>query len=234
MQNLTQFRRVLLPRAAGALILLVAGAVGFGATGPDSWAALVALLVEFGGLVLLYHVVHLWMERMGGRARLAAAASRGAGQGCAIALLRTILIIGLIAAAGFWLWSASVDLNELRLIVTAPRHATAQVIGKELVASGTPIGYVHYAYRVSLTVAPEARFAVRHADYARYRTGDKFDVTYAAAAPAVHRPGRVDWLYAARRACFWLLVLANGAGYLFLPLWLLEFRRRPPAGQSII
>ena len=66
-----------------------------------------------------------------------------------------------------------------------------------------------------------------HGDYNRYRMGERFEVTYAASAPLVHRIGRVDWLYALGRLAYWLLLLLNGGAYLFFPLWLLEFRRRP-------
>jgi hypothetical protein len=229
MQNL--FNRLILPRAIGSLLLILAGAAAFAATPPDSWAALTALVAHLGGMALLYTALHLWMERLGGRARLVATA-RGVTQGCLIAVVRVIMILIIIAASGFWLWFTAIDLNEMRLILSDPRYTAAQVIGEEIVPAAAPVGYVDYSYRVSRTLAPVGRFAVPHANYPRYTVGDRIDITYAAAAPRVHRAGRVDWWYGLRRLLYWLLVAANGAAYLFLPLWMLEFRRPPPTAPQ--
>jgi hypothetical protein len=228
----TVFQRVMFPRAAGGLVLVLAGAVGFALTAPDSWASLTALLAHLVGLALLYAATHIWMERFGGRLRLAAHASRGARQGCGIALLRIFLIVVLTAGTGIWLWFSAQDLNEIRLLISGGRVASAQIIGRDIVAANDPIGFVDYAYRTSPTSAPQDRFAVAHVAYPRYHIGQSFEVTYASAAPRVHRIGRVDWVYAVRRLLFWLLLLANGAAYLYLPLWLLEFRRRPPGSPA--
>lgn len=226
MQNL--FTRLILPRAVVSLLLILAGAAAFAVMPPDSGTALTALVAHLGGLALLYSVLQLWMERLGGRTRLAATA-RGVAQGCLIAVVRVVMILAIIVAGGFWLWFSVIDLNEMRLILADPRYTAAQVIGEEIVSAKVPIGYVDYAYRVSRTLAPVGRFAVPHANYPRYAVGDRIDITYAAAAPRVHRTGRVDWRYGLRRLLYWLLIAANGAAYLFLPLWLLEFRRPPPA-----
>jgi hypothetical protein len=220
------FNRALLPRAAAGLLLVVTGAIGFAVTAPDSWIGLAALLAHLSGLVLLYAATRIWMDRFGGRARLAA--TQRPQQGCAVALLRIVLIASMVGAAGFWLWCTVVDLNEMRLLLSGARFATAQVTGKDIVPAKDPTGYIYYSYRVSRTLAPEDRFAVPYPAYPRYRMGQPIEVTYAAGAPRVHRLGRVDWQYALRRLLYWLLFLANGAAYLYLPLWLLEFRRPPP------
>ncbi len=213
-------------RSIGGLMMLVVGAIGFSMTAPDSWIAQIALLIHLAGLALLYTAARRWTDRTAGSDK-PPARPRSTGHGCAIAIFRATLILTMIASAGWWLWFAAIDLNEMRLLVTGGRTATAQFIGKEIVSEQAPIGYVHYAYRVSPTMAPEDRMAVPRADYAGYTIGTRFEVTYAAADPRVHRIGSVGWLAALRRLTYWLLILANGAAYLFLPLWLLELRRRP-------
>jgi len=218
----------LLLRAVTGLLLVLAGAIGFAVTAPNSWVGLAALLAHLAGLVLLYAATYIWMEGLGGRARITASPLRRPQQGCAMALLRTLLIATMVVAAGFWLWCSVVDLNEMRLLLSSPRYGTAQVTGRDIVPAGNPIGYIHYSYRVSPTLAPEDRFAAPHIAYPRYPIMQPIEVTYAAAEPRVHRIGRVDWLYALRRLVYWFLLLANGAAYLYLPLWLLEFRRQPP------
>jgi len=122
----------------------------------------------------------------------------------------------------------------MRLLLFDPHYTSAQVIGKEIVPGNAVVGYVHYAFRATPTLAPENRFAVPHAQYGRYRVGQSFEVTYAASAPRVYRIGHVTWEFALRRAIYWLLLLANGAAYLLLPLWLLRFRlRTPPRRPSV-
>jgi hypothetical protein len=83
-------------------------------------------------------------------------------------------------------------------------------------------------------VAPVDHLVARRGDARTYRIGQRFEVTYAASAPRVHRIGRLDWQFSARRILFWPLLLADAAGYILLPLWLLECRRRPgPRGHAL-
>ena len=224
MQSL--FYRTVLPRAFCGLALVLLGAISFALTATDSGLTLTAMAAHLCGIALLYSAIHLTMERSGGRLRLAGTEPRPPRSGCAIALLRTLLIVAMVAAGGVWVWSAGVDLNEVRHLVFGGRTATAQVIGRDIVPANAPIGYIHYAYRASPTIAPEDRFPVPHSAYPQYRIGQPFQVTYAAADPRIHRIGRVDWAYGIRRLLYWLLLLANGGAYLYLPLWLLEFRRQ--------
>ena len=224
----TLLPRELLNRAAVSLVLLLAGSAGFALTAQDSWIALTALLASLGGLALLYGVIRRVRERFTGRARSNAARTTVAA-GCANTVGRAVLILVLGIAAIAWVWFAASDMNEVRMLAVDPRFTQAQVIGKELVDRGVPTGYVHYAYRVTPSLAPEDRFAVPYSTYKRYWTGASIAVTYAAAAPRIHRIGHITGEYAIRRALYWLLLLGNGAAFLFLPLWLLQMQRRPQA-----
>ncbi len=218
-------------RAFASLALLLLGAIAFALTSQDSWIALTGLLASLAGVALLYRVIRM------GRVKIATPApmegsTRDIAIGLAFALLRTSLILVLIVAAGAWIWFSSSDMNEIRMLLSEPRYTDAQVIGKEIVRDRATIGYVHFAYRVSPTLAPEDRFAVPYSQYSHYRAGLSFEVTYSATAPRVHRVGHVTWELAVRRLIYWLLLLANGAAYLFLPLWLLRFRKRAAAARQ--
>ena len=157
----TLFQRALVPRATGGLALILAGAITFALTAPNSWMALASLLAHLGGLLLLYVATRIWMEHFGGRARFAGTALRGPRQGCGVALLRVALITVMVAAAAFWLWCTITDLHEMWLLVAGGRVAIAQVIGRDIVPATAPIGYIHYSYRASPTMAPEDRFRFR-------------------------------------------------------------------------
>ena len=221
----TVFHRALVLQAVSGLVLVIAASAVFSSNSFDSWTALTALLVHFGGLVLLYSAVRVWMVRFGGRKLLVGDGQRSVTSGCLLALVRFVLIMAIVAASGIWLWFSAVDLNEIRMLVTDGRPGRATVVGRDIMPAKAPVGYVNYSYRVTPTVAPVGKFAVVARDIPSYWTGRQIDITYAAPAPSVHRLGRVDWLYGLRRLCYWLLLLANGEAYLFLPLWLLEFRR---------
>ncbi len=221
----TLLRNNVLQRAAGSLALMLLGATAFSLTGQESWFALTGLLASLGGLALLYRVIRIARSQAAGSLRFGQAAD-AARFGCAFLLLRVLLLLATVAGAGSWLWFAFNDMNEVRMLLGAPRYTDAQVIGREIVRKDAAVGYVHYAYRVSPTLAPEDRFAVPHDQYGRYLTGSSLEVTYAAAAPRAHRIGHLAWEFGVRRALYWLLLLANGAAYLFLPLWLLRVRRK--------
>ena len=214
--------RALLRRAGASLALTMAGAGIFALTAPGSWLACGALLASLCGLALLYDAVRSWRRQMA--AQSAGPVPSRAAPAWLFPALRITNVVIAFAAAAAWLWAAGSDLNEMRLILSAPRYTAAQVIGRELMPRRSTFGYVHYAYRVTGSLAPESRFAVPLADYDRYRAGRSFDVTYAGGAPPVHRMGRIGWEYGLRRFVTWLLLLANGAGYLLLPLWALKPR----------
>jgi len=223
---LTPYHRALICSGAGGALLLIASAAIFASTPQDSWPALIALLASACGIGLLFNAIRIWIRKISERASRSAK-SRSIQQGCAIAFIRFALILVSIVAAGCWIWYMISDLNEIRQLLSGPQITSAQVIGKELVSPAAPIGYVHYSYRVSRTLAPFDRFAVAHSDYNRYHVGQAFTVTYAASNPRIHRIGRVDWSFALRRLLYWCLVFLNSAGFLLLPLWVLEYYRQP-------
>lgn len=206
-------------------MLLAGGALCFAWAPRESWGACAALLTHLAGLLVLYFVGSRWLKRVQAARSRPSSQSR-APHGCAVALLRAGLILALVGWTGFALWSAAIQTNEMFLLLTGGRTVDAQVIGKEIVENKAPVGYVNYSYRVSRTIAPVSRFAVPHAAYPRYRVGQRLTVTYAVAAPGVHRLGQVDWPYALRNLLYLALIYANGAAYFFLPLRLLEYRRR--------
>lgn len=221
----TLLRSDIRPRAIASLALMLLGAAAFALTPQDSWIALTGLLASLGGLALLYRVIRLARVKFT-TPTMDAVESRGIAAGCGFALLRAALILAALVGAITWVWFAANDMNEIRLLLMSPRYTNAQTIGREIVRDSDPVGYVHYAYRVSPTLAPEDRFAVPHGEYKRFWTGLQFEVTYAASAPRVHRVGHVGWDLAVRRTVYWLLLLANGAAYVLLPLWLMRFRKR--------
>ena len=221
----TTFYRILFLRVVAGLALILLGAALFTLTAPDSWRGLTALLASLGGLALLYGVVRLWRERFGDRSphiQFAAEDQRV----WVWTLLRVGVVVLMVVAAGFWTWCAAVDMNEVRLLLSDPHYGTAQVVGKEIVRNGAVVGYIHYSYRVTPTLAPESRFAVARSDYAHYRIGAPLDITYANSAPRVHRLTRTTWEYGLRRALYWLLLLTNGAAYFMLPYGLIRRRER--------
>ena len=89
-----------------------------------SWLALPGLAAHFVGFLLLYAAIYLWMERFGGRTRMAASAVSHPRQGCGVAILRLILISLMVIAGGAWLWFTCLDLNEVRLLVFDGRQTT--------------------------------------------------------------------------------------------------------------
>lgn len=204
----------------GVGLALLLGGAALAAFSPlNSWLFLLSLVLHLGGLICLYSASALWMKRF---SRPPRGVENG---GCGIALLRMLFIVLLLGGAGVWLWSAGVDMNEMRLLLVDGRHTNAQVIGHEIVPKGAVIGYVDYAYRATPTRSIQDRFPVPYSDYAAYRMGQPLRVTYAAGSPQVHRLGDTDWVFALIRLLYWLLLLLNGAGWLLFPLWLLEFRR---------
>jgi hypothetical protein len=223
---LTPYYRALILNAAGGALLLIASAAIFASTAQDSWFALVALLMSACGIALLSYAIRMWIQKIGDRGAQRAKA-RSIQQGCALAIIRFGLIVVTIVAAGCWLWFMISDLNEVRMLLSSPVVTSAQVIGKDLVRPEAPIGYVHYSYRVTSTLAPEDRFAIAHSEYNRYRAGQAFTLTYASVNPRVHRIGQVDWSFALRRLVYWSLVFLNSAGFLLMPLWVLEYYRQP-------
>jgi hypothetical protein len=231
---LTTYRRALIQSAVGGAFCLLFAAAVFANTGQDTWYGLFALFASACGIALLFNAIRLWVQKIGERSARQDN-ERTVQQGCILAFLRFLLILIMILAAGCWLWFSLSDLNDLRLLISGPVIAQATVIGNELVRPEAAIGYVHYSYRVTGTLAPEDRFAVPHSQYTRYYTGQQFPVTYSASDPRVHRIGQVDWSYVVRRLLYWCLVFVNSAGFLLLPLWVLEYYRRPPdsSGSSL-
>lgn len=221
----------LIQTAASGALLVFAGAAACVAAPSNTWLTVVGLLGNLTGIALLYRATHLWMNWPGRRARFAQRSTSALRPGIGPAIIRVALIIAMAAATLVWLWNAAVETNELRLLVFEGKTARAQIIGHDIVPKSAPVGYVHYAFRVSPTLAIEDRFAVPHRSYADYTVGQSFLVTYATAAPHIHRVGGVAGLLLAQRICYWLLLLAIALAYLYFPLWFMEFRR-PAAGSA--
>jgi hypothetical protein len=218
-------------RAGISLALMLLGALGFALLPSDSWLALFGLLASLGGLALFYRAVRFARDSaLAGRRSHAAPAGRAYWM---MVLARAALVLAMLVGAVAWTWFFGTDMNEVRLLLSSPHYVNAQIIGREIVGDKAAVGFVDYAYRVQPTLAPVDRFAVPHAEYPRFTIGRALEVTYADGAPRVHRIGHITWEYGVRRIVYWLLLLANGAAYLFLPLSLLRVRRRATAKKAV-
>ena len=128
----------------------------------------------------------------------------------------------LIAGLGFWCWGAGTDLKEIFQILSRPKNVMAQVV----VNTNAPSGFVSFSFRATSKIAPVGKFQVNPGNYKKFFTGSLVPISYFEGDPFVYRVGKVDLQRLLLRVVFWILLLANGAAYLLLPLWILEFRRK--------
>jgi len=214
-------------RSALCAILILGGLAAFTLTPPDGWTGLIGLSAFLFGIAGLFGLMRQWRNLYGKRRATALLNVR---LKWIRILMRVAAVIIMAIGAIAWIWSAAIDLREVCLLAADPHYARAQITGRELVKRRAPIGYVHYAYRVTSTLAPEDRFAVAFSDYPKYRVGMAFEITYAGAEPRIHRLGHIVWEYAIRRALYWLLLLCTGVAAGFFSLWLLTTAR--PATEN--
>ena len=142
-----------------------------------------------------------------------------------VALLRLILIVLLVAGAGAWLYFAGVDMNEVRQLAADGRTATGR-------SSAGILSFVKGSYRLhSLRVSHHADRGSRGSIC---RTAPRLRAV--SHRREVHCNLRRRRLSRAQDRTRGLVVCAEtssllapaacgGGAYLFMPLWLLEFRR---------
>ena len=191
----------------------------------ESPLALLGLLIHFFGLMGIYFAISQWMKMFRKPVPdVSEAELKLIGRNPGIGLIRLGSILALVIGCGLWIWGAGVDIKELCQLLLNPRVANAQAI----ISPNTAPGFVNYSFRANSKVAPVGRFQVPPTEYAKYKTGRLISITYYDPDPRIHRIGAVTFGRLLFQIFYWAALFANGAAYLALPLWILEYRRPKP------
>lgn len=214
----------LLWKAGCGLALMLLGLLVVLRAGPDSTGALFGLFSHLLGLLCLASALWPWLfstpkNPPGTLYNIKPLTRKPPPFRFRSRFPRFVLSLLLLIVPGYILFSAGADLGGLILLASGG-HATAQVIGRDIVPPDAPTGYVNYAFRAE-GVAVVGRFAVPHSDYPIYWTGYPLQVTYRKSEPRDFYLGTVGAGTVARRGLFWLLALLNGLVFFGVPLrWL--------------